>query len=275
MAFVSIDPADVQPGKFGKAELFDRIRTNLDDLNSRVSGSTPAVLFDDFNWHWDAYTSLGGIGDISNRSFQEYGGIKMATLGEGRDWGFYRHENGTNAQFVAANAIKPSVSVARMTATVAPLDGVEWCHLNSKIQFQETLSIDPLIFGARCRISNDVDLRVGMAAEDYILNPNHKIQLVRNNATNWNFRARNSAGVTNSAAFARPPFNTWFIVKIVFSSGEARCFIDGAEKAVLTTNLPTTTVLQAIVGLIALGQGTFHLDIDWVSYTVAGLLEAP
>jgi len=285
--FVSIDPADCAPGRFGKTELFNRIRIDLDVLNARTNAINPFALTDDFNWAFDEATSPDanyGLNDgVTNKSFPETvfntNGPDLTTTkswGFNDNWRFYSEfPAGTPG---GVNAEKPSFSVARMLSDTTLL-GV----IASRRSIMESQAVDPVVFAARIKVSADVKINIGMidvydgvSLDDNPVTTGFRgAHFFRVDATNWNVTTNSAGGSHNGTAFAHPSYGAWHDYLIIFNSGQIDFSVDGNIKASLTLDLPTTSVLKAYLGFSGAGIGASNNDIESVNFFSGGLLQTP
>lgn len=280
MSYTPIDPADCAPGRFGKTSLFNLIRTDLDDLNARISSGGPNAMSDHFNWRFD-------IDDThANRSFQDLGGFQFNTadhLFRGRDWDFFSKKQSAGANS-DANDSKPDFSVARMRTTMVGTAGCSEAVVISKLKFLESEIVDPISFEAVVKISQDCHPRIGLGPLENDLGQyqididdgRNGIYLVRDDATHWKFVAQVSTGNFTFTPNFNAIFGTWFTVHIDFFSGHADCFVNGVNKGPIITNLPTSTVVGAYIGNAATNLLIdTTMDIDSALIFAGGLLAAP
>jgi hypothetical protein len=261
--FVELTTGETAAKAFIRQALMRKVKDNFTNLNARMTQEEQFLrLFDHMNFD-----------DGSGRSYQTLVNDETSpsAYGYGRSW-IYIGDGGRQGR----NAAKPSHSVARISVGASG----DWGWAFSLLSFSFADAVKPIRWKARLKISNDGSLICGMREGPYNENAVSQnrpgIWLERFDSSSWRFACYDGTTKNNGTAFTRVTNGTWFEAEIEFTnspSDRAICRIDGAERANLQANLPTTQRLLAIHGVRGPGGAT-DFDVDRVLFSADGLADA-
>jgi hypothetical protein len=287
MSFLALTSAQCDANSPGDETLFQLIRTNFDDHETRIKTlEDPSVrVFSHFNSRVGAAPNANqnvddvlldaGIGEDYNDRTAEAGG---RFTGRKHYWNyegkFYlsADSNGAISNFIG-NAIGSDQHFLRFsTVGKYALIAQPAFHFNNRTK--------PLTFKLRIRSTNWEptvnNMNIGFVAfpaagfaraTDGVF-----MEIGAAGVTRWRFTSANNSTYTVGADFTHPANNTWTEIVVLFESSpgnQARCYLDGVLKETLTTNLPTA---RNIYGGMILDVSAGSWDVDRLEVSASGPL---
>lgn len=281
MSFTALTLAETAFKAMFRQGLARKIKTNFDDHESRIAAyESSSRMFDHFN---DQPNADGLSFDVEHYGDNTVASISQIALLQGGPRWVLHSQAGSSWGAHACNVAKPSYSVARLTLAsgFGGSGGSTYAGIQSRLLHRLDQIVQPITFTGRFALGVDDTFLIGMRerctslTENGVTTTRQGIWMERVDASNYRFKSYDGGTFTGSS-FSRPTIGSWFEVSIVFSTGQALCYLNGSLKETIASHLPGATALSAsYFGDIGGGTGPFNMDVDRALWQAAGQLDAP
>lgn len=279
--FTALTTAETAFKAMLRQAFFRKLKDNFDDHESRIAAQeSSSRLFDHFN---DQPNVDGLSFDVEHYGDNTVSTIAQVALLQGGPRWVLHSQAGSSWGAHVCNVAKPSYSVARLTlaAGFSSAGGSTFAGIQSRLLHRLDQVVQPITFTGRFALSVDDTFLAGMRerctslTENGVTTTRQGIWMERVDASNYRFKS-NDGGTFTGSNFARPTIGSWFEVSIVFTTGQALCYLNGSLKETIVSHLPSATALAASwFGDIGGGSGPINMDVDRVLWQAAGQSDAP